>query len=333
VATMMRTSLSLDDAERLRDSFAALPPRSRDIEEFLARLFGACAALPVAAMRQLLTFRASPTAHSALLISGLPIDEDMPATPAEVGASGKRGQISECAILLIAVLLGEPVAYRAEKNGVLVQDVHPASSSRELPSNESSAVGLGTHTELVFSRAAPERPLHVAAPDFVLLLGLRCPEDRLATTTVIEARDICTRLPQQHLRALRTPEFQLRAPHSFTRDTDGSRPWSTPTALLRGPGDAPSLAFDTACGIRALSTGAAEALAALRATCENPAVQTNVQLRTGDLLAIDNRRCAHSRSAFPARFDGRDRWLQRVYVRRNIWPLTSTDPTSFRILT
>ena len=56
-------------------------------------------------------------------------------------------------------------------------------------------------------------------------------------------------------------------------------------------------------------------------------------LRAGDLLAIDNRRCAHARSAFPARFDGRDRWLQRVYVRRSVWPLASADPTSFRLLT
>jgi L-asparagine oxygenase len=329
---MMRTSLSPDDEQRLRDRFAVLPPRSRDVEEFLARLFGACAALPVAAMRQLLTFRASPAAPGALLVSGLPVDEDMPATPAEAGAPGKRGQVSECAILLVAVLLGEPVAYRAEKGGVLVQDVYPVRSSRDTPSNESSAVGLGAHTELVFSRTAPRRPLHVAAPDFVLLLGLRCPADRLATTAVIDARDVCARLPGRHLRALRTREFQLMAPYSFTRDGDGGRPWSAPTALLRGPGDAPSLAFDTACGIRALSEGGADALAALRAACEDPAVRTDVQLRAGDLLAIDNRRCAHARGAFPARFDGRDRWLQRVYVRRSVWPLASADPASFRVL-
>jgi len=58
-----------------------------------------------------------------------------------------------------------------------------------------------------------------------------------------------------------------------------------------------------------------------------------VQLRPGDLLAINNTRCAHSRSSFPARFDGQDRWLQRVYVRHSIWPLPVDSAASYRILT
>jgi L-asparagine oxygenase len=331
---MLQTSLPLDVTEHLRKVFGVLPPRAVDTEKFLARLLGTCAILPVAVVQQLLAFRASPSAPSALLISGLPIDEDLPDTPSEeVASTAKHGQISECAILLTALLLGEPVAYHAEKGGALVQDVYPIRSRRDTPSNESSAVGLGVHTELVFSRKAPERPLHVAAPDFVLLLGLRCPEDRLAITAVLDAGEVCSKLEERHLSALRAPGFRLMAPYSFTRDADGSRPWSAPTALLRGPVDAPSLAFDTACGVRVLSADAAEALGALSEACDDPAIRKDVHLRTGDLLAIDNRRCAHSRSSFPARFDGRDRWLQRVYVRRSIWPLASERESSFRVLT
>jgi L-asparagine oxygenase len=320
---MLRLDLPPAVTAGLRSAFTGLPQWSTDIDLFLARLLPATAStLPIEAIREVLAFRAGTTASPALLVTGLPVDPDLPPTPVGEGAvAGKPGQVSECAILSIAVLLGEPVGYLAEKGGVLVQDVFPTRAHRDTPSNESSAASLGFHTELTFSRSAPERPLHLASPDFVLLLGLRCPSDRLATTTVVDARAVCARLAKPHLTALREPQFQLRAPYSFTRDGDGSRPWSAPVAVLRGPAEAPSLAFDTACGVRALSPEADRAVGALVEACDDPVLRESVQLRAGDLLVIDNNRCAHSRSSFPASFDGRDRWLQRAYVRRSIWPL------------
>jgi alpha-ketoglutarate-dependent taurine dioxygenase len=38
----------------------------------------------------------------------------------------------------------------------------------------------------------------------------------------------------------------------------------------------------------------------------------------GNLLVLDNRRCVHARSVFRAAFDGRDRWLQRLAVVRDL---------------
>lgn len=331
---MLRIDLPCHVTGLLRDAFTGAPARLDDTEHLLAWLLQACGLLPLSALRQVLAFRASPHAESALLITGLPVDDDLPPTPADGSAeAGKKGHISECAILSAAVLLGEPVAYRAEKHGALVQDVYPTRSQKDTPSNESSAAALGFHTELAFSRAAAGQPFHLASPDFVLLLGLRCPADRAARTVIADMRTVCARLGDQHLAVLREPEFQLRAPYSFTRDEDGSRPWSPPVALLRGPADAPSLAFDTACGVRALSSQADEAVRALGGACNDPGVHESVQLRAGDLLAINNYRCAHSRSSFLARFDGRDRWLQRVYVRRSIWPLPVESAASFRVLT
>jgi L-asparagine oxygenase len=330
---MLRIDLPGDVTDRLRSTFAELPLLSKDTERLLARLLQACSVLPVDAVQQVLGFRASPYADTALLITGLPVDADLPPTPTEGAPEPvKDGQVSDCAILSIAVLLGEPIAYRAEKNGALVQNVYPTRSQKDTPSNESSAASLGFHTELTFSRDATDRPLHLASPDFVLLLGLRCPADRLASTAVVDAQKACARLDDRQLATLRSPQFQLMAPYSFTRDGDGSRPWSPPVALLRGPDDAPSLAFDTACGVRALSGEADAAIKALTAACNDPDLGESVQLRAGDLLAINNNRCAHSRSSFPAYFDGRDRWLQRVYVRRGIWPLP-VESGSYRILT
>src|SRR5690349_3274918 len=276
---MLHIDLPQDTTTSLHRAFAGLP-RSIDTAQLLAHLVRAGAVLPVDAVRRLLEFRSSPYASSAMLITGLPVDDDLPPTPADGGpVRGKPGQISECAILSIAVLLGDPVAYRAEKDGTLVQNVYPTPEQKDSPSNESSAAPLGFHTELTFSRTATDRPLHVGSPDFVLLLGLRCPDDRLAGTAVVDARQVCARLDERHRTVLRTPQFQLRAPYSFTRDGDGSRPWSPPVALLRGPDDAPSLAFDLACGVRTLSGDAEVAIKALTEVCDDPDLIEQVQLR------------------------------------------------------
>src|SRR6185312_14347882 len=140
------------------------------------------------------------------------------------------------------------------------------------------------------------------------------------------------RLDQHHLAALKEPQFQLRAPYSFTDHGTANRPWSDPLALIRGPLDAPWIVFDIACGVRGLSPEAEKALEGLAAVCADPALQRSVRLGPGDLLVIDNKRCAHARSAYEAHFDGHDRWLQRAYVRRDIRMLMSETTTSFRVL-
>ena len=312
----------------------AVSPPGEGLEKLLASLLRVTGDLPFDLVEALLRFRTGGVdVPATLLVTGMPVDADLPPTPTptDPGPPSGTGRVSERVLLLVAVLLGEPVAYQGEKDGVLVQDVFPIRALESTPSNEGSATALEFHTELTFSRAAPDQALHVACPDFVLLLGLRCPADRMATTVTVDARAVCTRLDEDQLAVLRDAQFELRAPHSFTRD-GGDRPWSRPVPLLRGSHEAPSFAFDSACGVRALSPEGALALDALRAACDDPAIQTAAQLGNGDLLVIDNNRCVHSRSPFPARYDGRDRWLRRVYVRRSIWQLQPASPASARVL-
>jgi L-asparagine oxygenase len=326
---MLRLDLAPEVTAKLRHAYAAMP-MSVDLDTRLATLLQALSLFPVAVLRELLIFRASPAAPSAALITGLPVDVDLPPTP--TNGVVNRGRIGESSMLTVATMLGEPVAYRGEKDGVLVQDVYPLPERAADPSNESSSAGLDFHTELTFSRSAPDRPMHEASPDYVLLLGLRCEPDRLADTVIADARRVCGRLSPDDLEALREPLFRLRAPFSFTRDRDGSRPWSPPVALVRGSRDEPRFSFDSACGVEALSPRAERALGAFTRACRDPQVGEVVRLQAGDLLIIDNDRCAHARSPFTARFDGHDRWLQRVYVRRSIASLPVESSTSYRVL-
>jgi L-asparagine oxygenase len=330
---MLRIDLSDDVTLRLHKHLASQPGRLSELENLLPRLLQSSALLPFAGVKTLSRFRADPAAPAALLVTGVPLDRDLPATPLDASqAPYKTGTVSERALLLFAILLGEPVAYHAEKNGVVVQDVFPTMDQRDTPSNESSAVPLGFHTELVFSPTVPDRPFHVAAPDFVLLLGLRGAIDQSAATLFIESKDICARLSERQVQHLRSPNYRLVAPYSFTKGTEGDRPLSPPVPLLRGPAEAPALGFDSACGVTAESLEARDALRALLEACTDETIQQQVHLGPGDLLILDNKRCAHARTAFSARFDGHDRWLQRAYVRREIWPLPSASSGSFRVL-
>lgn len=73
------------------------------------------------------------------------------------------------------------------------------------------------------------------------------------------------------------------------------------------------------------------ALEALAEVCGRPDVSQKVFLRPGEMLLINNRKGAHARTAFPARYDGTDRWLQRLYARRSLWELRRDPGRSRRV--
>jgi len=148
----------------------------------------------------------------------------------------------------------------------------------------------------------------------------------------VEARYVCPVLTDRARATLRQPLFQVRAPYSFTRSVDGDRPWSPPVPLLHSSERTTTVAFDLACGVRATTPEAAEAIDELRRAVAREDLHCKVRLAAGDLLIVNNRTCAHARSRFQAAFDGTDRWLQRVYVRRSLGEFESSSPQTFHIL-
>jgi L-asparagine oxygenase len=318
---MERHIMSLDEAERIRDVLGAFAKRNAYAESTIAEIREAASAICPDGLRQKLdALRRRISPKGSLLIHGLEPPSCLPLTPVESNAMppAEFTLLTEVMELAIALLLGEPVAYRAEKDGALVQHVFPVPSEEDAPSNESSDILLDLHTELVFSRRQPERPLDAASPDFILLYCLRSDPERTAETLIAEVADLCARLPDSDLVVLREPRFELRAPYSFTKDDPSDRPWVGPVSLLGRTESVPTAAFDLACGSRAVDEEAGQALAALREAANEPGVVLSIRLEPGNLLILDNRRCVHGRTRFTARYNGSDRWIQRIYVRLSL---------------
>jgi L-asparagine oxygenase len=326
VDNMNELSIEAAEAEQIRDShlpFVGWDPRREDTLAAIRAV--ASVSLPVTLNQSLTAMRNGEYDRGALLVRRLLTDSLNLPTPLEPVArpTDRLAFISEVIHLGIGLVLGEPLAYQAEKSGVLVQHVYPVESEKNAPSNESSASTLDLHTEIAFSTHRLES---TDSPDFVLLLCLRADPWREAATLIAELGDLCAELSDKELLVLEEPRFELRAPYSFTRTLQGQRPWFGPIPIIHNDNGVLTGAFDLACGCRGIDSDAQGALEKLRAAALAPRATARVHLEFGDLLILDNRRCAHGRTPFRAGFNGRDRWMQRLYVRRSLAGMQPVDP-------
>jgi len=258
--------------------------RSKHIPDHLAKL--------------LIQFRKHSNDDGMLLIRNLPIDHHLPPTPDGGGVSlEKTSYISEYTLLAIMLYLGEPIAYEDEKNGMLIQNICPVRGKEEAQENTGSTY-LEFHTEDAF---------HPYRPDFIGLLCLRPDHDRIAATAAASIRRALSMLPGKTQELLRQPLYRIRLSSSFTSDTV----FSQQLPVLGGDVLEPNLSVDFY-GMEALTASAQLALKSLEKALLKVAIAH--KLVTGDLMIVDNRVAAHARTAFPPRYDGQDRWLQRLFV-------------------
>jgi L-asparagine oxygenase len=293
----------------------SFPNPGDDIDRSLARLHVTFSRLPVDQLQQILDFGRHVDSPGVMLVRNLPVDPDLPPTPVDGGPStDKQTFVAECVLLGLSQLLGEPVGFTTEKSGRLVHDVVPVSAGSTTQTNQSSAVFLNFHNDTVHDEVGR---YDVSNPDFLVLNCLRQDPEKEAATYYADARDISRSLDPRIAETLRTPRFRLNAPGSYVRDfAGGADVLSDPVGVISGPSTSPEIAI-SANGVRGLTREAAEALDELQRTCR--AVAHQVRLEPGSALLINNRKGLHARSQFSARHDGRDRWLQRTYLRRSLW--------------
>ncbi|MFC7386609.1 TauD/TfdA family dioxygenase [Sphaerisporangium rhizosphaerae] len=296
--------LSATDADELvtiaRTVIRQVPGGRIDDAEMIAACRRASMLMPASLRGMLRGFLRESGERGAALIHNLPIDEaSLPCTPGTGTSVQRFGTVPALLLMLIAAELGEPVAFRAEKSGALVQDVVPVRGKEEFQGNAGSVL-LSFHNENAF---------HPYRPDFVMLLCLRADRDRVAGLRTASIREITPLLSPAARTALSSPDFVTAAPPSF-----GTGQSTAPHAVLSGAPEDPDIRVDFA-ATKALSPEAERALAELGELCER--VAHTVVLNPGDLAIVDNRVTMHGRTAFRPRYDGADRWLQRTFVLRD----------------
>lgn len=329
---MERIALTPPQKAGLADALYGLPSPYEDTEEFLLAIYPIFARLPAEVLRKLFSFRIDPRAYGALILENFPTDDELPPSPSDgKRCLGKQSFASEACALGIAQILGHPIGYYDEKEGELIHNLCPVRSEAQATSSESSEVTLGFHTDFNYDKDNPGDPFNVVNPDYIVLACLRADRKGEAGTLYADARDVCEHLTPAELGVMRSPQFQFAASFSFTGRCGSERIWSVPSPLLKGSDAFPEISIDLLCGVKAMSAEAENVLTRIREVCEIPGVASKVNLKPGDVFLMDNRKGAHGRTAFGAEFDGRDRWLHRVYVRRSVWEMRRASNNALRV--
>lgn len=274
-----------------------------DPAELVLRAGVGARGLPLHVDEALVRFTSEPGRPGALLLRSVPIGP-LPPTPPAPDAPVAKDLSTELALLTVARRLGEPVGYRPEHGGRIVQNLVPVAAAAASQTSTSSSSDLMFHTETAF---------HPFRPRYLLLLCLR--GDPAATTTLASVHDLIDLLDDETVRVMSQPRFRTAVDASFLRGRRNEL--GPPRPLLAGTRDEPTFVYDAD-----LTVGTDPAACAVldRVHRSIEEVTTGVVLDAGDLLVVDNNIAVHGRSPFAARFDGTDRWLQRSFVVSDLAP-------------
>ncbi|MFD9886501.1 TauD/TfdA family dioxygenase [Streptomyces alboflavus] len=270
-----------------------------DTPQWLSTALNASSLLPRTLMRTLRAFRHDPGPQGTLLLRNLPVvaDEQLPPTPGVPDSVEHVPTTAAAVIASVMLQLGEVIAFRNEKHGHIVQNVVPVPGREASQSNAGSTL-LELHVENAF---------HGNRPDFVGLLSLR--EDptgdaKLCTSSI---RQALPDLDTDVLQVLAEPRFRTDPPPSFGAQA-GNR---SAHAILQGDLADPNIVVDFA-ATHPQDDMAKIAMAAMRDALI--ARMSAHHLKVGDLAVVDNRVTVHGRTSFTPRYDGSDRWMERVYA-------------------
>jgi L-asparagine oxygenase len=244
-----------------------------------------------------------------LVVRGLIVDDDLVDTPLDnKGGIGAKTTFAKQQAVL-AQLLGTMIAYEAEGNGHLIQDMVPNPKLATTQQSQGSKVELEAHTEQCFSDYKP---------DYVILGALRGDPDAL--TYAFSGRKIAKLFTPEEVAKLRQPLWATTIDESFQPFIPNPDAIRGPFPILNGPDDDPYVLVDQDLmhGITADAQKLLEKV--VQVYIENRDAHN---LQPGDLLMLDNLRAMHGRSMYSPRFDGKDRFIARGFVvrdRRRLWP-------------
>jgi len=253
---------------------------------------------------------------SVLKVENYPIDGHLGPTPTElVYRSQKPTFTSELGMLILTQLLdGSPFALDTDNKGKFFRNIYPVEVNKNLQSSHSSLTELTPHTE---------HSCYTVNPEYVCLLGLRSPavvNTNLYSMDLVEAQ-----LSAKERFLIREPKFVTlldhylweydsseSVPFPLVRETEeGQSEWRFDVEYTKGKDDEHQAVLETISG-------------------KLDDVTTGVDIKAGTLVVFNNKRVMHAREAFDPKYDGTDRWIQRLiiggdksktyYTLNEIWP-------------
>jgi len=229
---------------------------------------------------------------------------DVPCTPAQPYYSSPALEEARKTLLFEGLSFGYPISFVQEQAGALIQNIVPVHKTEYEQISTSSKVQLALHTEAAF---------HPYKPDYVMLLCLR--GDPTAVTTYANVEDIVCQLSNEMLQYLQDPVYTTSVDKSFK--LPGRKYRETTLQILKKIGSEYSMTYDEDLmkPTNILASMAIDKFAEAVSKCVQEIV-----LETGDLLVIDNNKTVHGRKPFQPKYDGTDRWVQRIMVRKKLPP-------------
>jgi L-asparagine oxygenase len=291
-----------------------------ETEQYVLAAQLAAARLPERVRRTAARFNRDGAAAGGLLIRNLPV-EPLPPTP-DHADYGQGIQLPAARIFSVAsALFGDQFGFKPELAGHIIQDILPVSGFEDTQQSISSRALLELHCETVFTDNRA---------DVIGLLCLRPDPDREAGTVLASTAMLLPRLRPRTIAVLREPRFSTTVDGSFLRGSGIDHPIVIgPIQVLSGSLTRPRIRCDFA-ETRGLDAEAQEALDELYQVATEAIIE--IRLEAGDLLLIDNHDAFHGRTGFRRHGNGRDRWLLRTFITRDLSRSRADRPGDRRIV-
>eukprot|EP00434_Breviolum_minutum_P030490 symbB.v1.2.026962.t1/scaffold2733.1/size72009/5 len=265
--------------------------------------------LPEEAFSELHRFFVDARAAPAIWISGLALDDEIPATPALPGDF--RLPVSEAWLLGLARCLGLPYGmlgfYSENARGGLIRDLSPKPG---LGGINQPHIDLGLHRDVPACVSGSNNE-----PDGFILLAARGDPEHGALTRICSSRHLAMHLEAKLIHALRRSPVRTECVR-----TSGISPYGKPFYAITGPEDDPKITFfyipDHQDFFYRIVSDDEETQAAYHEALK---LATQLSDGAGDALLINNSRCNHGRTAFNPQLDGSDRWLLKTFVSAGGW--------------
>ncbi|MFE7777107.1 TauD/TfdA family dioxygenase [Streptomyces sp. NPDC057445] len=242
------------------------------------------------------------TADGLFVLRGPDVDDETAGpTPAGWTAAGDSGAVHDITLLLLASVMGNPIAWEGQQDGRFVHNIVPSPGHESEQTGASSTVLLSPHTEDAFH---PGRA-------HLLMLSCMRNHDGIATTAASIRKTV---LADEDVELLSRPVVPILPDDAYTEAQGFADEAPPPVPALFASEDGMTLRFDPA------YTPLEQAdedyrVAYRRLEAELARVSVAVSLTPGDVLVVDNDLVVHGRVPFQARYDGTDRWLKRASVR------------------